>query len=171
MIPPNTPFEFEGIDMRPSFRASADGSHIYSVNVMVKEEVWNALKTIPRHKLIGGFLFWNEGQDGDIQTDDLMADLKIKEPTKKDLKPRGEYGRYWHILCKQGLFFMPDLQTAIETELGDLCHDYEQGLRDIFEVSSRTFIDPAAFESWLMKHELSNIVTISRKAQAKAQSE
>lgn len=162
-LPPKIPLEFEGRNIRTPKRSSSLND-LYLVQFEITREAWEALETVPKNAILGGFIWYS---DGDPDDDDSPIDISIKPPRKKDA-PKGEYGAYWNVLCKQGLFNMPDLQEAIRAEKGDAVTDYEQGLRDVFEVSSRTFIDPAAFESWLMKHSLSNIVTMSRQAAAKA---
>src|SRR5687768_16613743 len=88
---------------------------------------------------------------------------------KKAKAPKGEHGAYWNILCKDGLFNNRDLQTAIEAELGVTeLSDYEQGLRDIFQVTSRTFIKPIDFEQFLGRYNLAGLITKSRQAVEKA---
>jgi hypothetical protein len=102
--------------------------------------------------------------------------IKIKEPSngkpakeKKAKAPKGEHGAYWNILCKDGLFNNRDLQTAIEAELGAAgLSDYEQGLRDVFQVTSRTFIKPIDFEQFLGRYNLAGLITKSRQAVEKA---
>lgn len=166
MIPSNTPFEFSGLDCRPSFRASNDGSHVYSVNFMVTEEIWNAIKTIPRHHIIGGVLYWTAGEAGDLQNEDAEIEISIKPPRKQDA-PKGEHGAYWNELCKHGIFNHPDLQAALESELSVELNDYEQGLRDVFQVTSRTFVSPIDFEQFLGRYNLAGLITMSRQASAK----
>lgn len=164
MIPPDSPFQFEGLDLRPSFRASSDGSHIYSINVMVTEQVWNALKTIPRHRIIGGVLYWHDGDEP--ESDDAPLDLKIKKPRKAD-QPKGEWGKYWAILVgKNAIFKHPDLLQVL-SDRHPHQPDPEQALRDEFQVSSRTFISPERFESWLASYGLDGLVSLSRQAVAK----
>jgi hypothetical protein len=159
MIPPNTPFEFSGLDVRPSFRASSDGSHVYSVNFMVTEEVWNALKTIPRHRIVGGVLCWTE--DGD----DAPLDLKIKKPTKKEAKRRGPFSSYWQEMFKAGFqhnFDLLEVLPRLESQ------SVKEAIKSLFMVQSMTEIEPANFESWCKRKGLTGLVTLSRQAQAKA---
>jgi hypothetical protein len=164
LIPPDSPFQFEGLDMRPSFRASSDGSHIYSINIMVEESVWNALKTIPRHRIIGGVLYWHDGDE----PDDAPLELKIKKPTKKDA-PKGEWGKFWARMFADGstrdaqFFNHPDLHGVLNLTAPVKAEEAKTALREQFGVTSMTFISPTDFCKWATENELHSLATLANR--------
>jgi hypothetical protein len=160
ILQPNTPRNFEGRNIRTPKRSGATND-LYLVQFEITREAWEDLETIPKNAVLGGVIWYNDGEDDPIE-------LSIKPPRKKDA-PKGEHGAYWNILCKDGLFNNRDLQTAIEAELGVAeLTDYEQGLRDVFQVTSRTFIKPIDFEQFLGRYNLAGLITKSRQAVEKA---
>ena len=171
MVPANVPFNFEGLDMRPAFRAGQGGEHTYSVSIMVTEEMWESLKTIPRHHIIGGVLFWTSGDP--VGNEKPIEDKPAKEPKqKKPPKPKGDFGAYWEILVgHNSIFNHPDLQSVMPMNMGSFDESvwtgYKDCLKAVFEVDSLTFISPEQFEKFLEDKGLFNVVTISRQAVAK----
>jgi hypothetical protein len=172
LIKQNRPFSFEGLDIRPSFRASDTGAHTYSVNIMVTEEQWNSLKTIPRHKLIGGMLYWYE-EDGDLNPDTLMEGMlstveaaeTAGKKKKPDEEPKGIYGGYWSALFKKGFQNQPDLTDY----LACVPKQVREKLHEQFKTTSLTFVNPGTFEHFIEEAGLpASLITLSRQATLEA---
>jgi hypothetical protein len=169
MVPKNKPFTFEGLDIRPSFRANDAGAHTYSVNIMVTEEQWNALKTIPRHRMIGGVLYWYDDAD-ELPANPEIPAAATESKSKKRREPKGEWGFYWQQMHKPdtlGCNFttFPDLQECLDVD-ADHVHD---ALRERLKVDSLTVVSPAQFEQFVKDNGLSEgLITMSRNAEVKA---
>jgi hypothetical protein len=175
LIPKNKPFTFEGLDIRPSFRANDAGAHTYSVNIMVTEEQWNALKTIPRHRLIGGVLYWYDDEQELPHGDPDSAAKPAPEPKpEKDAKyhyeqsdkvDRGPWGSYWQQLFKRGFQNYPDLISVLNCA-GD---QIRLRLHDVFSTDTLTTVSPDDFERFLEEEGLTSLITLSRQAVAHLQ--
>lgn len=173
IIKQNKPFLFEGLDIRPSFRANDAGSHTYSVNIMVTEEQWNALKTIPRHKLIGGMLYWYEQEedlDPKVLTEGVAAAVEDAQTAgqkkEKAKKEPSLYGYYWSAMHAKGFDTYLDLQEALNCDYAHVA----EALRCHFGVEHRSdSVGPTQFENFVKEQGLNEgLITLSRNAQQAA---
>lgn len=172
IIPKNRPFTFEGLDIRPSFRANDAGAHTYSVNIMVTEEQWNALKTIPRHRMLGGVLYWYEDAE-ELPTNPELpigpAEV-LNEKPKKKREPKGEWRFYWQQMHKPDGFganftTFPDLQECLDVD----AEHVHAALRERLKVDSLTTVSPSQFEQFVKDNRLSEgLITMSRNAEIRA---
>lgn len=158
LLPANKPMTFSARNHRPVYKRLRAGDW-YGSNFEHDETTFDALKTVPDEAVWEIVAWWHYPDDD--------TSVPAQEKPKKEPKPKGAFGSYWRELCKSGLFNHPDLQSAIEDELPGTT-DYEQGLRDIFEVTSRTFISPEDFEDWLAQRRLDGVISLSRQASVKA---
>jgi hypothetical protein len=136
------------------------------VQFEITREAWEALETIPKTAILGGYIWYS---DGDPE-EESPIDLKIKKPRKKDLTPKGPHGDYWNRMHVRGVLHNNDLAEALRlegAEFPDGGNHIEVALRARFEVSSKTFISPDDFEQFLERHHLANLVTLSRQERAK----
>lgn len=174
MVPKNKPFQFEGLDVRPAFRPGENGAHIYSVNIMVTEEMWNRLKTIPRHRQISGILYWFDDEQ-ELPTAVVDELSPVEQQTEKEAKPKrdkkppkekGSFGPYWQAMYRHGALNSMEIAESLGCEPGEKA--VKAALKERLEVSSLTFVSPDQFENYCTAHHLTSLITISRQAEVEA---
>jgi hypothetical protein len=158
----NQEYEFEARNPRPGYKRLKAGD-IFTWNLEVGEEVWAALKTLPDNAIIDVRFYYHEGDEPQPDESTEPIDLRIKAPRKKDA-PKGEFSRYWQEMFKAGFHNMHDLQQMLECEKPE---DVKGKLKELFNVTSLTFVSDGEFETWCYDYGLTAIITLSRQASAK----
>jgi hypothetical protein len=104
----------------------------------------------------------------EVHTSPVATRTPDKPEGKKEKKPAketGPHGGFWQKFCAGGRFNSLDLWQVLGAENAK---DAEEMLRSQFSVSSRTFIDPADFISWLDRNELHALATEARRLEVQA---
>lgn len=141
------PIDAEFLFPNLSFRRGKDGP-IHRVSVEVKEELWTALKYLPANIRLRAVL--QVVPDGEIVPDAAVASPEPTAPTptrrraKKEKPAKGGWGKFWQQLCAINFFSNLVLQEWLLQHRSEDDFSPEQTLRQVFGVSSRTFISPTA---------------------------
>jgi len=182
MIPKGQPFEFEGLDVRPGFRANDGGAHTYTANFMITEEMWNAIKTIPRHRMIKGILLWYD-DDADLARDakpaaepDPFAGVAEAYPDDggparplplppKEPPTKGPWSAFWRECYAHGIQNVP----ALHKELGcnGMGDSVRLKLRERFKEDSLTKVSPDRFQAWCATKRLQEVLALTEQALSK----
>jgi hypothetical protein len=158
IVPVNTPFEFEGLDLRPGFRAQDNGAHIYTINIQVTEAMWESVKTIPRHHIIGGILYWTTG-------DTAMPAPSMERPEPNGKKPkirRGSHGEMWNKLIRRGFWSFPGVQETLGAEGQKDCL---AAMRNQFNTDTLATIDAGEIAAWAATHKLDGLLNLIRQVE------
>lgn len=104
---------------------------------------------------------------GLIALQDVVLEIRITTyaSKKKEAKAKGPHGKFWQAFCAGGGFNSLDLQDALQVR-GRVAA--EDALRKWFNVSSRTFIAPDDFISWLDSWNLHALATEARRHSVEA---
>jgi hypothetical protein len=155
ILQPNVPCKFEGRNIRTPKRSGAT-QDFYLVQFEITREAWEELETVPKTAILGGVIWYNDGDPVEVK------EIKPRKPAKE----KGEYGAYWQDLCKRGVFHNADLQELLRYSVPNES-DPKKAFKKLFQVESLTFISPQNFEIWLDEQNLAAVKTMSRQAIAR----
>jgi len=150
MIPEGELFQFEARNPLPRFTRRKIGD-VFALNVEIEEALWEEIKLMPRGAILSGKLYWSLGDD---------AKLIEKADRKLGGEAKGEFGRWWELLCKRGLLNSLDLRQVLDC---DACGPAEtkQALYEKFGVKSLSAIPPSDFARWAASEKLNAIVMMA----------
>lgn len=160
ILQPNKPFKYTSRNPRTSYRQLKRGE-IFLLEIEVEEEIWNAVRTLPKNALIENISWFHDGDNAEPEP--ILGTLE--SPEKK-----GMYGSYWRFMHRpdqHGANFttFPDLQQVLGVETKDV----HAALRTRLDVSSLTFVSPRQFEKFVEDNGLSQgLITMSRQCEVKA---
>jgi hypothetical protein len=167
----NTPLEFEGRNIRTPKRSSSLND-LYLVQFEISREAWEALETVPKSAMLGGLLYWIDGDEHNqapVNEEDEII-IQIKKPTKKDMaKPKGEWGKFWTRMIangavdKQQFFNHPDLHQVLGLEAPVSLEQAKAALYQVFGVNSLSFVSPKQFSEWCTENELHSLAALANK--------
>jgi len=165
-LPAKTPVEVEARGLRRRFRHSTRYGPMYFLEVEVDRELWEAVEGIPDAALLGGILYWHDGDptgeekpaDAEPEAIDDPFDGVVDGPALPLPKPesvpkeRGRWAKYWQRMYAKGFDTFPELLKELHVNgMGD---SVKVALRSRFHCPSLTMVSPDMFVRWVAQKRL-----------------